>query len=46
VNGVKMTLADAADLAPVGYNTFLYRLKRGWSLDDAISLPRQKGIRP
>jgi hypothetical protein len=42
----KLTLADAADRATVPYNTFLYRIKRGWSVEDAISLPAQRGVRP
>lgn len=46
VNGWKMTLAEAAEMAPVPYNTVLYRLKRGWSIEDAISHPARKGHRP
>lgn len=46
VDGREMTLADAVDRAPVPYNTVLYRLKRGWHLDDAITRPQQRGRRP
>lgn len=46
VGGQPMTLAEAAELAPVSYNTVVYRIKRGWNIDDAISRPAQRGIRP
>jgi hypothetical protein len=46
VAGNLMTLADAVDMAPVPYNTVLYRLKRGWRVEDAISFPARKGFRP
>lgn len=46
LDGVRMTLAEAVELAPVTYNTVLYRLKRGWALSDAVSLLPQKGVRP
>lgn len=46
VGGSVMTLADAVDRAPVPYNTVLYRLKRGWRVEDAIRLPARKGFRP
>lgn len=46
LDGVSMTLAEAAELAPVPYNTVLYRLKRGWTVNDAVSLLPQKGVRP
>jgi hypothetical protein len=45
LRGVTMTLADACDLAPVPYNTVLYRIKRGWPVDDAVMRPQQKGVR-
>ena len=35
--GEPMTLADAVDRSNVKYNTVLYRLRRGWSIEDAIS---------
>lgn len=46
VDGHEITLAEAADRAPVPYNTVLYRLKRGWSVKNAISFPSRKGFRP
>lgn len=46
VFGSTMTLAEAVDLAPVPYNTVLYRLKRGWSVEDAVTRPARKGVRP
>lgn len=46
LDGVRMTLAEAVELSPVCYNTALYRLKRGWTVDDAVSLPPQQGVRP
>lgn len=46
VNGWKMTLAEAAEKASVSYNTVLFRLKRGWSIDDALKYPAKKGFRP
>jgi hypothetical protein len=46
IGGERMTLAEAAELAPVPYNTVLYRLKRGWHITDAITLPAHKGVRP
>ena len=46
IHGKEMTLAEAVERAPVPYNTVLYRLKRGWSLEDAVSRPQQQGVRP
>lgn len=46
IDGERMTLAEAVDSAPVCYNTALHRIKRGWSVDDAVSLPPQQGVRP
>lgn len=46
VNGWSATLAEAAEGAPVPYNTILYRLKRGWSVQDALTRPARKGFRP
>jgi hypothetical protein len=46
VKGWNVTLAEAAERAPVPYNTILYRLKRGWKIEDAISRPAHKGVRP
>lgn len=41
-----VSLAEAADNAPVPYNTVLHRILRGWSIADAVSRPSQKGRRP
>jgi hypothetical protein len=46
VGGRSITLAEAVEQSPVPYNTVLYRLKRGWSVESAISLPAKKGYRP
>lgn len=46
VDGRKLTLAEAVEKSPVPYNTVLYRLKRGWQIDDALRLPAKKGYRP
>ena len=46
VDGRSVTLAEAVERAPVPYNTVLYRLKRGWTLADALSRPAKKGFRP
>jgi len=40
------TLAEAAERSGAKYNTVLYRLKRGWSLQQALSLAPQRGRRP
>ena len=36
VNGESMTLADAVERRGLKYNTVLYRLKRGKSIEDAL----------
>lgn len=41
-----ITLAEAAERAPVPYSTVLYRLIRGWSVQDAVSRPQQRGVKP
>jgi hypothetical protein len=46
VEGKRITLAEAVESAPVPYNTVLYRLKRGWPVEAAISYPARKGFRP
>jgi hypothetical protein len=46
VDGNSVTLAEAVERSPVPYNTVLYRIKRGWSLTDALSRPAKKGFRP
>lgn len=44
--GRVMTLAEAVESSPVPYNTVLYRLKRGWQVDDAVTRTAQKGGKP
>jgi len=44
--GVSTTLAEAAERAGKKQNTVLYRLKRGWSPEQALSLPSQRGRKP
>lgn len=46
LDGKKITLAEAAENARVPYNTVLYRLKRGWTIEQAVYLRQQKGFRP
>ncbi len=46
IDDIRMTLAEAVEESPVCYNTVLYRLKRGWSVGDALTLPPQQGVRP
>lgn len=46
IEGREQTLAEAVEGAPVPYNTILYRLKRGWAIEDAIRYPAHKGLRP
>lgn len=46
VDGRLITLAEAAERAPVPYNTVLYRLRRGWSVENAVSMPAKKGFHP
>lgn len=46
VGGREITLAEAVEQSPVPYNTVLYRLKRGWGIDDALALPAKRGFRP
>ena len=46
LNGRSMPLAEAAENAPVPYNTVLYRIRRGWSVEDAVSREQQRGRRP
>lgn len=45
VDGLDVTLAEAVEKSPVPYNTVLYRLRRGWPLDEALTLPARKGYR-
>ncbi len=46
VGGKKMTLVEAVEGCALTYNTVLYRLKRGWTIEQAITLPPQRGVRP
>lgn len=43
--GKTQTLAEAVEGTGLKYNTVLYRLKRGWSINDALMRPNQKGIK-
>lgn len=44
--GKKQTLVEAVESSGLKYNTVLYRLRRGWSLEDALTRGRQQGVRP
>jgi hypothetical protein len=44
--GDRMTLAEAVERSGLTYNTVLYRIRRGWTVSQALSLPLQKGVRP
>lgn len=46
VDGVQMTLADAVERSDLLYNTVLYRLKRGWTIEQALGLALQNGAHP
>lgn len=46
LDGVSTPLVDAAANAPVPYNTVLYRLRRGWNIEDAVSRVAHKGVKP
>lgn len=46
LDGKEMTLAEALDHSPLKYNTVLYRLRRGWTVENALMLDPQKGVRP
>ena len=37
INGKEMTLAEAVEITGVKYNTILYRLKRGWPVERALT---------
>lgn len=39
VGGKSMTLAEAVETTNIKYNTVLYRLKRGWSVERALAEP-------
>lgn len=46
VAGREMTLAEAVDSSDLAYNTVLYRLKRGWTIERALVREPHKGLRP
>lgn len=46
IDGRELTLVEAVEKTGLLYNTVLYRLKRGWPLDSALSLAPQKGVKP
>lgn len=45
IHGRAMPLAEAVEASSIKYNTVLYRLKRGWPLETALSQPTKKGFR-
>lgn len=45
-NGSMITLAEAVEGTSLKYNTILYRLKRGWTVEQALSLGPQRGVKP
>lgn len=45
-DGREMTLAEAIERSPLKYNTVLYRIRRGWTIENALTLDPQKGVRP
>lgn len=46
IAGAEITLVEAVERTGLLYNTVLYRLKRGWRLEDALRAPPHKGVRP
>lgn len=40
-----MRLIESMGIA-INYNTIIYRLRRGWTLDDALRLPLRQGMKP
>lgn len=46
VLGAEVTIAEAAELCGIRANTIIYRLRRGWSESQAVSLSLRKGVRP
>jgi hypothetical protein len=46
IAGISVTLAEAVETSGLLYNTVLYRLKRGWSLERALTREPHKGVRP
>lgn len=45
VSGELITVAEASERTGIKQNTILYRLRRGWSVEQAVSLPPRKGGR-
>lgn len=45
ISAGNVALADAVDSSPLKYNTVLYRLRRGWSADEAVTAPLRQGRR-
>lgn len=41
--GRKMSLAEAAEIAGLPYKQVHYRIKNGWSVEDALSIPLKHG---
>jgi hypothetical protein len=46
ISGRGATLAEAVESSGLPYNTVLYRIRRGWSDEQALNLPRRQGRRP
>lgn len=46
--GKRIPLVEAVETAPKGlkYNTVLYRIRRGWTIEQALNLAPQKGVKP
>ena len=44
LNGIRMTVREAAASAVVHYQTVLRRVQAGWPIEEAISTPAFKGI--
>ena len=46
VDGQAIPLAAAVEGTGLAYNTVLYRLKRGWTVEQALTRATRKGVRP
>jgi hypothetical protein len=46
MDGRVVPLVEAVEASGLKYNTILYRLKRGWTLDQARKLAPQRGVKP
>lgn len=42
LGGRKLTLSQAAEASGIKANTLLYRLRRGWQIEEAVAVPVQK----